>query len=442
MPPKKEKKGKGGGKKKKEAEQEAQNLIKLQELKRLRKIYGNQCKRFVSEPLPAVSRKLDKGVSTLESVDKIILNSMVLTPNDLYAITRTFKKYTGLLSICVWAAKIDIKGLMAMAELFVIHPSVSTLQLIHCNITSEMTKPLQLLMRESKSLKTLIADHNPLGTIGTTNIFRGIVERHRLYINPSTDATATVMQLAKLSLKYCDAGPDCAEVIAEVLAVNRSIVEIDLTGNSLGDVGLARIAVALAANNTLKTLCLASNLITDQEPLPPLVTSLSPAAIHGSSPTSIIVKPTNTSGPSHPNDDITAPDSAAAAAAATAAIAAVAAQVAPAADPASSALSPTFIVKPNSSALSILCSALTTESNGLTLLDLRGNHVGERGGRMLYEMMKLKKALVTAKKCEGLVLYPSERMSLDLYEKIWDLNDSMGDSGKKSGKKGSAKKKK
>ncbi|KAJ3129514.1 hypothetical protein HK101_005217, partial [Irineochytrium annulatum] len=65
----------GGGKmsakkaKAKEAE-EAAALFRAQELKGLRTNYQNNCKKFIAEPVPAVAKRLDRSVQTMEDMDK------------------------------------------------------------------------------------------------------------------------------------------------------------------------------------------------------------------------------------------------------------------------------------------------------------------------------------------------------------------------------------
>lgn len=68
--------------------------VTLQQLKRLRDDYNQNCKLFVSEPL--ISKRLDKAVQLNEPVEKIILTGMSvpLSPNDIYALANTFQAYT------------------------------------------------------------------------------------------------------------------------------------------------------------------------------------------------------------------------------------------------------------------------------------------------------------------------------------------------------------
>ncbi|KAI9357353.1 hypothetical protein DFJ73DRAFT_622777 [Zopfochytrium polystomum] len=85
--------------------------------------------------------------------------------------------------------------------------------------------------------------------------------------------------------------------------------------------------------------------------------------------------------------------------------------------------------------------ALATCNKALTMLDLRGNNIGETGGRCVLEMLKLRKAAALSKKAEPLEVLVTERMSGSLYEEIMDLNDAMVDIARKSQKKGGSGKK-
>jgi hypothetical protein len=69
--------GKGKGKKmsakkaKAKEEEEAAAQLRLQELKFVRMNYANQCKKFISEPLPAIVKRLDKAIQGAEEADKV-----------------------------------------------------------------------------------------------------------------------------------------------------------------------------------------------------------------------------------------------------------------------------------------------------------------------------------------------------------------------------------
>jgi hypothetical protein len=50
---------------------EAAALVRVQELKNIRTTYNTLCKRFLSEPLPTIVKKMDKCVQSSEDIDKV-----------------------------------------------------------------------------------------------------------------------------------------------------------------------------------------------------------------------------------------------------------------------------------------------------------------------------------------------------------------------------------
>ncbi|KND00251.1 uncharacterized protein SPPG_04582 [Spizellomyces punctatus DAOM BR117] len=364
MPPKKAGKG-APAKKKKEAEQEAVNQIKAAQLKQLKAEYASKCKHFVTEPMPALVKRIDQELKRsdgYEDIDKIILNSMSLSPNDVYSITTTFHSYAALGGIYIWRASVETKGLEALADFLTSHPTVSVLHLMDCQITPQMARPLRSICHLSTGLKTLVLDHNPLGAEGVGMICAGIRENK---------ASA----LVRLSFRYCEAGSAAAESLGT--ALNGCLQELQFDGNFLGDSGLIPLTKYLRRNSTLTILHIAANQISNSPLIPIPVNSSFPALNHQNQPTP----------------------------------------------------------------LSTFCAMMGTENTTITLLDLRGNHIGSQGAEHVLEMLKSRKSLFTAKQAEPLLAMVSERMSEAMFDNIWDLNDAMAISGKKGGKGKKGKKK-
>ncbi|KAJ3186035.1 NACHT, LRR and PYD domains-containing protein 12 [Gaertneriomyces sp. JEL0708] len=362
MPPKKKSTSAG---KRKEAELEAQAQTKLAQLKQLRQDYAGNCRHFVAEPLPAIVRRIDQEIKRTdgypENVDKVILNSLSLAPNDVYSITTTFDAYAALSGIYIWRAEVNAKALEALSQFISTHPSVTILHLIDCGITAKNAERLALLAR-SNTLTTLSLDHNPLGSEGVNLVFAAIRD------NP-------LVALQRLSLRYCDATTQAAESAGATLATNTSIQDLDLTGNFISDYGLVPFATYLRTNSSLQVLRLAANQISNT----------------------------------------------------------IAAQV------------PGQITQkvPSLTPLASFCATIATEATGLSLLDFRGNHMGDPGAECLLEMLKTRKTLALAKQCEPLVVLISERMSEKLFESIWEVNEGMrtlASKKKGKGKKGGKKK--
>ncbi|KAJ3010281.1 RNA-DNA hybrid ribonuclease [Thoreauomyces humboldtii] len=425
MPPKKGKAA-GGGKKAKEAEAAAAALARVTQLKELRTAYAAQCKFFVAEPLPSLVKRIEtelKSADGPEDIDKLILSQMSLNPGDVYSLTTTMNAYSALTGIYIWRAKVDIKGLEALANFLTSHPTVATLHLMDCQITAVAAKHVQTICRSSTGLKSLLMDHNPLGAEGIGVIFAGIQD------NP-----ATVLQRG--SFRYCEATPAAADSIGCALAVNATITELQLDGNFLGDAGLGLLSRHMRSNATLQSLYLAANQISNRNP-PPASSLVAPG-----STSSLPFQPSSShngrmvgggggggGGGAAASDPFAAPLSTFSAATAT-----------PLGTSQVSMTTPTG--SSGATPLSRFCATVATDAPTLTFLDLRGNHVGDAGAELILEMLKSRKALLAAKQAEGLVVWVTERMSEDLFEKIWELNDAMAGSGAKKGGKGGKKGKK
>ncbi|KAJ1560384.1 hypothetical protein HK405_007290 [Cladochytrium tenue] len=372
---------------------------RLQDLRRLRAAYVAQCKRFVVEPLPVVLRRIDKALQAVEDIDKLVINNCKLSPPDTHALIQTFSGYSPLTALHFWVSELDAQSLEVLTRSGTGSPAalpgLATLHLLDCGVAAGPgAHRIREALVASRTLAALVLDHNPLGTDGVAAVFAGL---------GSAGAAAA---LRTCSLRYCDAGPDAAGAVAAALATNTTLTDLDLTGNRIGDEGLVRLAQALCGNATLRVLGLASNNITDREKvLPPL-----PAAGAGD------------------DSGIAAGDGGIGSA-----------------PPAGGAAAPRTSV-------TYLCEALGTRNRGLGRLDLRGNAIGECGGRGVAEMLRVRRAAASGRRAEPLEVLVSERMPAPLFEEILDLDDAMvemarkaqkgGGGGKKGGKKGGSGKKK
>ncbi|ORY41271.1 hypothetical protein BCR33DRAFT_718917 [Rhizoclosmatium globosum] len=215
----------------KESEEELLAL-KAAALKKLKADYPIQCKKFISEPIPAVIKRIDKSITAME-----ILISYTIIPNEIWALYYTFETYPYLTALCLWTSPIDARGLDAIAKFVIHHPTLTILHLIDY-------------------LTTLVLDHNGIGSLGAVNVFMGI------RANPANPGI-----LKNLSMRYCDIGSKAADAIAITIATNNGLIDIDLSGNQIGDEGFPAIAKALPSNTTLKSLRLCANNI--QNPAAP-----------------------------------------------------------------------------------------------------------------------------------------------------------------------------
>ncbi|TPX55056.1 hypothetical protein PhCBS80983_g05645 [Powellomyces hirtus] len=390
-------------KKQKEADLVAASLQRTQRLKDLRTAYTAHCRLFVTEPQPLLVRRIDgelRNPDGPEEIDKLILSQLHLAPNDVYSMTTTFNAYAALSGIYLWRAKVESKGLEALAGFVSTHATITTLHLLGCHLTASAATHIATIARTAAGLHTLVVDHNPLGSAGIAAVFAG-VRAHR-------DS-----RLVKASCRYCDAGPPAAESIAVALAENRTIVELQLDGNFLGDAGLEHLARHLAHNTTLQTLCLAANQIRNASasggvPAAAAASYLTPhrKSNANSAPTTTTTTTSTDQQPLYP-----APAS-----------------------------------LPPPTPLAAFCTTLATTTTTLSFLDLRGNHIGNTGADLVLDMLLTRKSLLAAAAAAAaapapLLVYVTERMSEDRFERIWDLNDAMAATGKKGkgAKKGNKK---
>ncbi|KAJ3085135.1 hypothetical protein HK102_000285 [Quaeritorhiza haematococci] len=404
------KKKKGGGAGAADGDEDEINL-RVRQLKRLKEEYERNCKQNLTEPL--FGKRIDKALAAVEHIDKMIINSETLTVNDVRCLTKTFQSYSHLTHFCLWMVKLDHRGLEVLAQFLSAHPHISTLNLIDCGINTSMASSLRIICRNMPTLSLFVVDHNPLGSLGAAEVFMGIQERRtvagggamatidtggtRKATGASTSTLSTgVNTITKCSMRYCNAGPECAQQIANALAVVPSLSELDLAGNEIGDEGLIPLAQALRFNQTLTVLSLAANEILDRHGLP--------------------VLPNSRTEDSFPKT--------------------------------TSQLSSLSGIPESSednhfrSTVANFCHVLATSNTGLASLDLRGNHFeNTRAPQYIIDMLKTRKQQVVAKKAVPLTVNVTERMPEALFEQILDLNGDMLDLKKKMQKGGGKKKK-
>jgi len=463
---KKKGKTKAKGKGKKDDIDEDNLLIKFYEIKKLRTAYLRQCKHFVTVPQEQVLKRIEKyhNLDYLSSnndyLDKIIIESSQMTCNDMYALSTSFQNFKYLKTLCLWNVQMDKGAFIAMDKFLSRHKFIEYFQCFYCNANVENSIYLASILRNTEALVDITFDHNPLHGDGILNIFRGIKE------NPST-------KIRRISLRHCEATGEFCEALIPILGQNKTILEIDLTGNSIGQDGVMFIATALMNNNTLKVLNLSSNNITDDQELygRSLLTpvhsksnlSAAPAATNAATTAPVTAAPTVIE---NENENATAPNPVGAgglvsdvsnavpgggtdAASTDAGGGAIASSIASGMEGKSKTASNSNMAdntigdEISTSTLSYLADAVSREESAITHLDLSGNNIGNNGGEIMLEALKNRKALVIAKKKTApiFICNVTERMKSDIFTKIFDINKYMLEQekkrgGKKKGKKG------
>ena len=105
-----------------------------------------------------------------------------------------------------------------------------------------------LMLGANKSLLTLRLDNNiTIGDAGIRELCKGL---------------RTNKSLKKLTVSYCDIGPDGGGYLSSVLAYpGNALAHLDLMGNHIGSEGLLPLAVALQGNTALQELIICDNKI-------------------------------------------------------------------------------------------------------------------------------------------------------------------------------------
>ncbi|KXS18031.1 hypothetical protein M427DRAFT_237728 [Gonapodya prolifera JEL478] len=207
-------------------------------------------------------------------------------------------------------------------------------------------------------------------------------------------------RLTKVSIRYCDAGEDAAGAIGRALEINTTIVDLDLTGNSLSNAGVLHIAPYLSRNTALQKLNLSSNLITDAIPTAEALLKLPrfPAPFDYAEALRYHAARREEGGGSTGGGGAGAGqdasgDSAGATTEPT--------------DP-----SPPVLLSPLES-LACAITAPVNPSSALSYLDLRSNDVGDHGGQVVMNLLKARKGKVQVKVGERMVGVVGERRGLE-----------------------------
>nr|XP_044995263.1 ribonuclease inhibitor [Jaculus jaculus]XP_044995268.1 ribonuclease inhibitor [Jaculus jaculus]XP_044995274.1 ribonuclease inhibitor [Jaculus jaculus]XP_044995283.1 ribonuclease inhibitor [Jaculus jaculus]XP_044995293.1 ribonuclease inhibitor [Jaculus jaculus]XP_044995302.1 ribonuclease inhibitor [Jaculus jaculus]XP_044995308.1 ribonuclease inhibitor [Jaculus jaculus] len=127
---------------------------------------------------------------------------------------------------------------------------LKTLWLWECNITAEGCRDLCRVLRSKSNLKELSLANNELGDEGARLLCESLLE-------PGC-------QLELLWVKTCSLTPACCSHFRSMLAQNRSLLELQMSSNPLGDSGVQELCEALSQPGTvLRVLCLGDCDVTD-----------------------------------------------------------------------------------------------------------------------------------------------------------------------------------
>ncbi|KAL7747151.1 hypothetical protein RI367_007511 [Sorochytrium milnesiophthora] len=284
-------KGKGKGKKptKKQLEEQARAEAaqrKLIHLRDLRTRYTAQTRLFLRDPIASVAAAIDSAIAGLEDVDKLVLAKIALAASDLWALHTAFESYAYLTTLSMWMIRMDDKTVTVLCTFIEKSPSLAHVFLIDNGIGVAQANTMAALLSRTAKLATLVLDYNPIGGAGANAIFKAL-SRDTTVQDPSavlpvkpTPASPTAkapalpsppplpppscLGITKLSLKFCELDQTCGPALEQLLRANKTILELDLSGNALHTTAFYHVAIGLQFNRSLQKLNLSSNNIMPQ----------------------------------------------------------------------------------------------------------------------------------------------------------------------------------
>ena len=127
--------------------------------------------------------------------------------------------------------------------------TMKTLDISDCSISDEGAESLASALAVNRSLLELNISFNKIGDNGIAHI-------------------ATVLQknttLRTLAISSCSISDEGTESLARALAVNKSLQELNIGFNEIGDNGIAHIAIVLKTNTTMRMLDISGCSISDE----------------------------------------------------------------------------------------------------------------------------------------------------------------------------------
>merc|ERR1740136_337804 len=120
------------------------------------------------------------------------------------------------------------------------------LKLCNVNIGIEDTRFIGMALHSNKTITSMNLAYNNISDDGAKEIATAL------------DSNKSV---TTLNLGHNDIGDDGASVLANMLMTNESITDINLSTNKIGDDGVKKISIALGTNTSVTTLNLTDNAI-------------------------------------------------------------------------------------------------------------------------------------------------------------------------------------
>ena len=108
--------GKKATKKKAKSPKGSKDDKKNEEARQIKQSYLAASKQFLTEPIPAVLKKIDTSLTESNPIDNIVLHSMLIKSSDISAIGISFKGYERLVGTCIWYSLVHSNVLQSIVS--------------------------------------------------------------------------------------------------------------------------------------------------------------------------------------------------------------------------------------------------------------------------------------------------------------------------------------
>ena len=181
--------------------------------------------------------------NTMKTLD---ISDCSISDEGAESLARALAVNRSLLELNISFNKIGDNGIAHIATVLQKNTTLRTLDISSCSISDEGTESLARALAVNKSLQELNIGFNEIGDNGIAHI--AIVLK-----------TNTTMRM--LDISGCSISDEGAE---SLVAANKSLQELNIGFNEIGNNGIAHIATALKTNTTMRTLDISSCSISDE----------------------------------------------------------------------------------------------------------------------------------------------------------------------------------
>ena len=214
------------------------------------------------------------GGATLATIE---LRDCCISPRGAGIFAAALSENRALTRIDLSGNAIGDAGAMAIAAALETHGAMEHVAMRRCDIGDGGARALGAVLGASSTLTRLDVDENELGPVGVAALGAAMGESRSMELlclsgnalgEEGARAIARALEgpncsLRALHIARCDVDDTLADVLAEAMAVNESLTQLNLQGNGLTADGCSMFARALETNATVSRLGLQENEIGD-----------------------------------------------------------------------------------------------------------------------------------------------------------------------------------